>query len=119
MKLAANTLLAVQVTAIAETLVALNRAGIAPHRALEIIGDLPVMSLAGKGFAGLMVAGDHAPRFTAELLAKDLRYAVADAVEHGARIPMLTAAQSVFQEVCEIGDGGENISTVIKALSRA
>jgi 3-hydroxyisobutyrate dehydrogenase len=115
MKLAANTLLAIQLTAIAETLSALEKSGIAPARAMEIIGSLPVMSPAGKGFAGLMLAGDYAPRFTAALLAKDLRYAVADATEHEARVPMLAAARNVFDRLCGMGFGGENVSAVIKA----
>jgi 3-hydroxyisobutyrate dehydrogenase len=115
MKLAANTLLAIQLTAIAETLSALEKSGIAPVRALEIIGGFPVMSPAGKGFAGLMVTGDYAPRFTTALLAKDLRYAVAEAHDHGAWIPMLAAARNVFDGLCGQGFGGENVSAVIKA----
>lgn len=115
MKLAANALLAIQVTGIAETLAALDKSGITPKRAMEIIGGLPVMSPAGNGFAGLMVAEDFAPRFTAALIAKDLRYAAADAVAHEARVPMLEAARSVFDDLCDRGFGGENISAAIKA----
>ena len=114
MKLAANALLAIQVTAVAETLVALDKSGIAPKRALEIISGLPVMSPAGNGFAGLMVAGDYAPRFTAALIAKDLRYAVAEAAESKAKVPVLEAARRVFDELCANGQGGENISAAIK-----
>ena len=114
MKLAANALLAIQVTAIAETLVALDKSGIAPKRALEIISGLPVMSPAGNGFAGLMVAGDYAPRFTAALIAKDLRYAVAEAAENKAEVPVLEAARGVFDALCAEGLGGENISAAIK-----
>ncbi len=115
MKLAANALLAIQVTAIAETLMALDKSGIAPKRALEIMSGLPVMSPAGNGFAGLMVAGDHAPRFTAALIAKDLRYAVAEAAGNKARVPVLEAARAVFDGLCASGLGGENISAAIKA----
>ncbi|MGA2549466.1 MAG: NAD(P)-dependent oxidoreductase [Burkholderiaceae bacterium] len=115
MKLAANTLLAVQLAAIAETLSTLDKLGISPARAMEIIGEFPVMSAAGKAFAGLMVAGDFAPRFTAALLAKDLRYAVADATRNEARIPLLTATRNVFDALCDKGFGGENVSAVVKA----
>lgn len=115
MKLAANALLAIQVAAIAETLVALDKSGIAPQRALEIISGLPVISPAGKGFAGLMVAGDFAPRFTAALIAKDLRYAAAEAAETKAKVPVLQTVLGVFDELCASGYGGENISAAIKA----
>jgi 3-hydroxyisobutyrate dehydrogenase len=115
MKLAANALLAIQVAAVAETLAALDKSGIAPKRALEIISGLPVMSPAGNGFAGLMVAGDFAPRFTAALIAKDLRYAVGEAAENTSKVPMLQAARDIFNELCARGLGGENISAAIKA----
>jgi 3-hydroxyisobutyrate dehydrogenase len=115
MKLAANALLAIQVAAVAETLAALDKSGIAPKRALEIISGLPVMSPAGNGFAGLMVAGDFAPRFTAALIAKDLRYAVAEAAENTTKVPVLQAARDIFDELCAKGFGGENISAAIKA----
>jgi 3-hydroxyisobutyrate dehydrogenase-like beta-hydroxyacid dehydrogenase len=115
MKLAANALLAIQVAAVAETLVALEKSGIAPKRALAIISELPVMSPAGKGFAGLMVAGDFAPRFTAALIAKDLRYAAAEAAENTAKVPVLQAAREIFDELCAQGFGDENISAAIKA----
>jgi 3-hydroxyisobutyrate dehydrogenase len=115
MKLAANALLAIQVAAVAETLAALDKSGIAPKRALEIVSGLPVMSPAGNGFAGLMVAGDFAPRFTAALIAKDLRYAVAEAAENATRVPVLQAARDIFDELCAKGFGGENISAAIKA----
>jgi len=114
MKLAANALLAIQVTAIAETLTALDKSGIAPKRALKILSGLPVMSPAGNGFAGLMVTGDYAPRFTAALIAKDLRYAIAEAGETKARVPVLEAARGVFDDLCAQGLGGENISAAIK-----
>ena len=115
MKLAANALLAIQVAAVAETLAALDKSGIAPKRALEIISGLPVMSPAGNGFAGLMVAGDFSPRFTSALLAKDLRYAAAEAAEDRAKVPVLLAARGIFDELCAKGFGSENISAAIKA----
>jgi 3-hydroxyisobutyrate dehydrogenase len=118
MKLAANALLAIQVAAVAETLAALDKSGIAPKHALEIISGLPVMSPAGNGFAGLMVAGDFAPRFTSALIAKDLRYAAAEAAEDTAKIPLLLAARGIFDELCAKGFGGENISAAIKAYRR-
>ena len=115
MKLAANALLAIQVAGIAETLSALDKAGIKPKRAMDIIRGLPVMSPAGNGFAGLMVTEDYAPRFTALLIAKDLRYAIAEAATRGAKVPVLAAAQSIFDRMCAQGFGGENISAAIKA----
>jgi 3-hydroxyisobutyrate dehydrogenase-like beta-hydroxyacid dehydrogenase len=115
MKLAANALLAIQVAAIAETLTALDKSGIAPQRALGIVCGFPSVSPAGKGAAALMAAGDFAPRFTAAPIAKDLRYAAAEAATRAVKIPVLAAARGVFDDLCSKGLGAENISAAIKA----
>ncbi|TMV71234.1 NAD(P)-dependent oxidoreductase, partial [Thioclava sp. BHET1] len=116
LKLAANALLAIQVSAIAETLNTLRKAGIALDSAMNLIGDLPIMSPAGKGFGALMVADDHAPRFTAALISKDLRYAVANAKDMGAATPVLETALNVFEDLCDKGYDDSNISAVIKCF---
>jgi 3-hydroxyisobutyrate dehydrogenase-like beta-hydroxyacid dehydrogenase len=62
-----------------------------------------------------MVAGDFAPRFTVALIAKDLRYAIAEAAENTTKVPVLQAARDIFDELCAKGFGGENISAAIQA----
>ena len=112
MKLIANMLLAVQVAGLAELLGFARASGIDPKAALEMIATLPSASPAAIGMGRLMVAGDFAPRFTAALMAKDLRYASQDAASHRAELPVVTASRAVFDHLCAIGRGGDNITAV-------
>lgn len=111
MKLAVNALFGIQVTALAELLGALQRSGIEPGRAMEVLGGLAVCSPAAKGTGGLMVAEQFAPLFPVELIEKDFGYALELA---GAQAPVSAAARDVFTRAREAGLGGENLVAVAK-----
>lgn len=113
LKLVVNALFATQVALVAELLAAAEPAGMAPAHLVELLADLPVLSPAARGAAALMVAGDHAPRFPVDLVAKDLAYAGA----LGAT-PVVDAARARFVAASEGGHGGENL-TVLHALARS
>lgn len=113
LKLVVNALFATQVALVAELLAAAEPAGMAPAHLVELLADLPVLSPAARGAAALMVAGDHAPRFPVDLVAKDLAYAGA----LGAT-PVVDAARACFVAASEGGHGGENL-TVLHALARS
>jgi 3-hydroxyisobutyrate dehydrogenase len=119
MKLVANMLLAVQVAGIAELLGFAEASGIDAKAALEMVATLPSASPATIGMGRLMVARDFAPRFTATLMAKDLRYARQHAASHQAELPVVAASQAVFDRLCAIGKGDENITAVATLYGRA
>ena len=119
MKLVANMLLAVQVASLAELLGFAEASGIDPKAALEMIATLPSASPAAIGMGRLMVAGDFAPRFTAALMAKDLRYASQDAASRQVELPVVAASRSVFDRLCALGRGAENITAVATLYGRA
>lgn len=48
-----NALFGIQVAALAELLGLLSKHGISPEKAMEYLGDLPVLSLAAKGAGNL------------------------------------------------------------------
>jgi 3-hydroxyisobutyrate dehydrogenase len=112
MKLVANMLLAVQVAGLAELLGFAEKSGIDPKAALEMVATLPSASPAAIGMGRLMVAGDSAPRFTAALMAKDLRYASQHAASHQAELRVVAASRAAFDRLCAIGKGGENITAI-------
>lgn len=114
MKLGVNSLLAIQVSAIAETIAALENSGITPEAAHDVLSTLPIASPAGNWIAGLMISNDFNPRFTASLMRKDLRYGVHAAEQTGSRTPFQEAALALFGSLCDKGLGGENISAAIK-----
>ncbi|HVI03871.1 MAG TPA: NAD(P)-dependent oxidoreductase, partial [Enhygromyxa sp.] len=106
-KLAVNGLFAVQVAALAELFASLPRA-----TAVELLGALPVTSPAIKAVAGLIAAGNYAPQFPIELVAKDLGYLITDAAQLGRRTPMAEAARAVYEHAIAVGFAADNIAGV-------
>lgn len=114
MKLVANMLLAAQLASVAELLGFARQSGIEPNIAIEMIASLPAASPVAVSMGRLMVEGDYAPRFTAALLAKDLRYALVDAMGRDVELPIAATSQAVFDRICAIGDGDLNVTAIAK-----
>ncbi|MBY0422334.1 MAG: NAD(P)-dependent oxidoreductase [Parvularculaceae bacterium] len=110
LKLAVNALFGVQVAAMAEIIGMLEKQGVAADRAIAIIGATPTASPAAKAAAASMLAGDYAPLFPVELVAKDFDYVVDSA--SGAGAPMAEAARAVFQTALAAGFGDEHLTSV-------
>ena len=81
--------------------------GLPQARALELLRPLPVTSAAAGGLGGLMLSGDHAPRFPVDLVAKDLRYAALSGSG-----PVVDAVRARFEEASRAGLGAQNLSAV-------
>ncbi len=109
-KLVVNALFGAQVALMAELLRLVEGRGLDVARALDLLAAMPVTSAAAGGAARLMLAGDHAPQFPVELVAKDLRYA-----ESLAPLPVVAAARARFEAAVEAGAGGENLTAVHRA----
>lgn len=109
LKLAVNALFATQVAALAELLSALVAAGLPAERVLDIFGQLPVLSAAGRGAAAMMAAQQHAPLFPVELVVKDLEYQLQAAGPN----PVLTGhVCNLFRAAAEAGHGNRNITAI-------
>ncbi len=120
MKLALNSLFGVQVVAMAEALAMCARHDVAPARALELLGQMPVTSPAAAGVGGLIVAERWAPMFPVVLVEKDLAYMVEAAgapADGGATL--VDAARQRFRAAREAGFGGENLHAVAKLYRAA
>ncbi|WOD36966.1 NAD(P)-dependent oxidoreductase [Nodosilinea sp. E11] len=114
MKLAVNALFGIQVAALAEALGMLAKGGISGDRAMALLGELPILSPAAKLAGNLMLTGNHAPLFPIELVEKDFRYAIATEQTSGAKMPIATALQDVYQKAITEGYGKDNITGVIQ-----
>jgi 3-hydroxyisobutyrate dehydrogenase len=114
MKLAVNTLFGIQVAALAELLGMLSKDGITPAKAMECLGDLPVLSLAAKGAGSLMVSQNHAPLFPIDLVEKDFRYVTQTAQSLEATIPTSNAVMDIYRTAIAQGHGSENITGVVQ-----
>ncbi|WP_022694327.1 NAD(P)-dependent oxidoreductase [Ponticaulis koreensis] len=113
MKLMINSMMGVQVTALAELLAATEKGGISKARAAEVFGSTIVCSPQMKIVSGLMARGAHSPLFPVELIEKDLGYAVKEAGAEDA-LPVTSSARDVFTKALEAGDGDLNMSAAEK-----
>lgn len=113
-KLAVNALFGIQVAAVGELIGFLEASGLDVEKTIGLLGDTPVMSAAAKGAAGLMLAGNYAPMFPIDLVAKDFRYAVAAGSAAGAEMPVTRSTGDVFGSAAERGHGSDNIAGVVQ-----
>lgn len=113
-KLAVNTLLGVQVAALAEIIGLFAKSGLDPARSIEILTATPVCSPAAKGAAASMLSGAFAPMFPAELAEKDFGYALAAATSAGATMPLTEATRSVLVAALARGFGPDHLTGVVR-----
>lgn len=118
LKLVVNALFGIQVAAVAELIGFLEGSGLDAEATIGLLGDTPVMSPAAKGVASLMLAGNFAPMFPIDLVAKDFRYAVAAGSAVEAELPLVQSTGEVFRVAAERGYGGDNIAGVVQLYQR-
>jgi 3-hydroxyisobutyrate dehydrogenase len=114
MKLAVNSLFGIQIAALAELANATRKLGVEPARLADVLGATPVLSPAGKGALGLMLAQAYAPMFPLELAEKDFRYALTAAAENNAATPVTEAVRVVLRQGIAKGFGGDNLTGICR-----
>ncbi|MEO1133140.1 MAG: NAD(P)-dependent oxidoreductase [Cyanobacteria bacterium J06639_1] len=119
MKLAINSLFAIQVAAFGEMLAFVEALGISREAAAAVLTDSPVASPVLKGVLGQMVAESFAPLFPIDLVEKDLRYALSTATASRAELPTTQVVRDVFERARQAGYGSDNISGVVQLYSRS
>lgn len=115
LKLVANTLFGIQVAAVAELIGQLPAFDLGAARAIELLGETPLLSPAAKSAAGLMIAGTDDPMFPVDLVAKDFDYALRDQV---AAMPLAGATRQVFARASSAGLGSRNLTAVARLYQR-
>ncbi|WBB50734.1 NAD(P)-dependent oxidoreductase [Verrucosispora sp. WMMA2044] len=119
MKLLVNSLFAVQVAAVAELLSALHGTNLEAARAVEVLAATPVASPAAATAATAMLGRAFPAAFPIDLVAKDLRYAVADAASRQATVVLTNATADTFQRAISKGHGQDNITGVVQLFRTA
>ncbi|MEO1621417.1 MAG: NAD(P)-dependent oxidoreductase, partial [Cyanobacteria bacterium J06632_3] len=114
MKLAVNSLLGIQVAALAEALGLLSQYGLSLETAANCLVEMPVVSPAAKGATAAIVADSHAPLFPIQLVEKDFRYAMKAGKKVQADMPVVDVARQRFEKAIAQGYGDENISAVAR-----
>jgi 3-hydroxyisobutyrate dehydrogenase len=114
LKLAVNTLFAAQLESVAELLGFLAKVGLDPMLSAELLAQFPIVAPPIAGAARMMAAGNIAPLFTIDLIAKDLGYAIDTANNCKAKLPGAEVTRSAFQAAQCQGLGGANFSALAK-----
>lgn len=114
LKLAANALFAIQVVAMAELCARLRAGGVEPGNGVALLEETPLLSPAARAAASLMLTEKDDALFPIELVAKDLRYAIAETPDGS---PMAGAALECFERMVAAGHGGLNLTGVRLAFA--
>lgn len=112
MKLAVNSLFAIQVSAFAEILVALEQAGINREEAAATLSNLPVTSPVAARVLPLLIQNGGPTNFPVALVEKDLRYGLQVAATN--HQPTLQAVHGLFEAGKNQGLADHDISGIIK-----
>jgi len=111
-KLATNTMMGIQITALAELIGMLKHSCADTARVLEVVATTPAWSTLAGRVSTLMLNGRSAPQFPIELIEKDLGYSLLAAGSDSAA-PTIAAARGVFRKAIELGLGKENMTGVV------
>jgi 3-hydroxyisobutyrate dehydrogenase-like beta-hydroxyacid dehydrogenase len=98
-KLAMNSILALQVDALAEALALVRGAGIAGEKLIEVMQSSMARSGVLDVKAPLMLKGNYPASFPLRLMHKDMRLALELAKQEGVALPALAAAYETFSKV--------------------
>ncbi len=114
LKLINNFLSGSQVAALAEALSLIERSGLDLQKSLGVLTEGAPGSPLVKLISGRMMARQYEPNFVLRLMAKDLRYAVAEAEFQSLDLYMGRAALRVFEHAISAGQGEEDMSAVVE-----
>jgi 3-hydroxyisobutyrate dehydrogenase len=115
-KLLTNTMGAIHAAALAESVLAVERAGINPDAFLEVASGSAansyVLGLKGRP----MFERDFTPLFKLEHMLKDVRHCLEEARLLGVELRLGSLAETLYAKAAEEGHGGEDFAAVIRAL---
>ncbi len=114
-KLVTNSLLGIQVTALAELIGILKTNDCDVTKILDAVSATPVWSTIAQRAYMSMSTGNFAPQFPVELIEKDFRYTIEQARSEE-DVPTISGAHSLFDSALAAGFGKLNMSAVAKFL---
>jgi 3-hydroxyisobutyrate dehydrogenase len=115
-KLLTNTMGAVHAAALAESVLAVEKAGLNPDAFLEVAagsaGNSTVLALKGRP----MFERDFTPLFKLEHMLKDVRHCLDEARALGVELRLGSFVEPLFARAAEAGHAEEDFAAVIRAL---
>jgi 3-hydroxyisobutyrate dehydrogenase len=117
-KLINNFVCGVQVAALAEALVMIERSGLDRAKSLEVLTNGAPGSPLVKMVSTRMTAPDYTPNFLLKLMAKDLRYAVQEGKKNSVELETAAVALKRFQAAIGANLGDKDMAAVVETLRR-
>ena len=114
MKLANNSMAAINLLAFSEAITMATKAGIDPEVFAEVVSGGGARSAMAENKAAKVINRDFRPHFMAQLLHKDLGLASDVAKELEISTPVLALGKEIFQMAKAKGYGAEDMSAVVK-----
>jgi len=114
LKLINNFVCGVQAASLAEALSLIERSGLDVEQALHVLTEGAPASPLFKTLSGRMMTHEYEPHFAVKLMAKDLRYALAEAKHHSQVLATGVAALSVFERSIAAGAGERDMSSIVE-----
>jgi 3-hydroxyisobutyrate dehydrogenase-like beta-hydroxyacid dehydrogenase len=117
MKLVVNTLLGINMQAIAEAAALGERMGLKRARMLDVLANTSVVAPAHQGKLKRAAHGEYSAQFTIGLMAKDFKLILDRAYELRVPMPATTASYAVNRVCAQLGDNVD-YSAVIEEMRR-
>ncbi len=114
LKLINNFVCGVQAASLAEAVGLIEHSGLNVEQALGVLTEGAPASPIFKTLTGRMISHEYEPHFAVKLMAKDLRYALAEAENHSQSLATAIAALSVFEKSITVGDGERDIASIVE-----
>ncbi len=116
MKLINNFLCGVQAASFAEGLAWIERSGLDPQKAVAVLTTGAPGSPMFRAMGDRMLHHNYTVNFLLKLLAKDMRYAQAEAATHQLDLHTAEGPQRLFENAIAAGYGGQDMAAVIELL---
>lgn len=117
-KLMVNALFGVQLATVAELIGFATKAGLDTEAAINVLGNTPVCSPAARAAAEAMLAGNWAPAFPIDLVAKDFGLITMSAQHLSAQLPIAHTTGTVYNEGVARGLSTDNITGIAQLYTR-
>lgn len=118
MKLVNNFLCGVQTASLAEAMAWIERSGLDREKALNVLNNGAPASPLLRTISARMVNRDYTVNFLLTLMAKDLRYAIAEASKSGVTLEFALTATGLYQRALQHGHGDEDMSSIVEVLRK-
>jgi len=120
MKFVANHLVAIHNVATAEAIILAERAGLDPHKVVEMVGPGAGGSRMFQMRAPMMVEGKYEPAtMKVSTWKKDMAIIAEFADDVGVETPMFTLTQAVYTQAMSMGLGDQDTASVFEVLKKS